>query len=161
MRIGLYTLAGVVTLLLKAVAVLVTIDLGRFKDRIEVLATDMLGRELRIDGELHAYIGASVELYAEDVFLANPAWADDEAFVTVRKIDLAVNVWSLVSGPIDVERLDIQGVRVNIEKNDASDASWIFEGLKAEPDPEETEPIVRLPFILEYAAINDVQVSYN
>ncbi|MCH8336244.1 MAG: AsmA family protein, partial [Proteobacteria bacterium] len=161
LRIGLYTLAGVVTLLLTAVAVLVTIDLGRFKDRIEVLATDMLGRELRIDGELHAYIGASVELYAEDVFLANPAWADDEAFVTVRKIDIAVDVWSLVNGPVEIERLEIQGVRVNIEKNDASDASWIFEGLKAEPDPEETEPIGRLPFILEYAAINDVQVSYN
>lgn len=161
LRIGLYTLAGAVAILLTAVAVLVSTDLGIFKDRIEELATNRLGRELRIDGELHAYIGTSFELYAEDVFLANPAWADDEAFVTVRKIDIAVDVWSLVNGPVEIERLEIQGVRVNIEKNDASDASWIFEGLKAEPDPEETEPIGRLPFILEYAAINDVQVSYN
>ncbi len=78
LRIGLYTLAGAVAILLAAVAVLVSVDLGQFKDRIEELATNQLGRELRIDGELHVRVGTSFELYAEDVFLANPAWADDD-----------------------------------------------------------------------------------
>jgi len=165
LRIGLYTLAGAVAILLTAVAVLVSTDLGIFKDRIEELVTNQLGRELRIDGELHAHVGTSVELYAEDVFLANPAWADDEAFVTVRTLDIAVDLWSLVSGPIDVERLEVQGVRVNIEKNGAGDASWVFAGLKTEvkakAEPEESKPVGRLPVILNYAAIDDVQVSYK
>ena len=161
LRIGLYILAGAVAILLTAVAVLVSIDLGKFKDRVEVLATDVLGRELRIDGELHAFVGTSFELYAEDVFLANPEWAVDEAFVTVRKIDIAVDVWSLINGPIKIERLEIDGVRVNTEKNDEGDASWIFAGLKTEPDPKKEKRIGRLPIILDYAAVNDVQVSYS
>ncbi|MCH8073147.1 MAG: hypothetical protein IIA09_14470, partial [Proteobacteria bacterium] len=79
LRIGLYALAGTVAIVLTAVAVLISIDLGMFKDRVEVLVTDLLGREFRIDGELHAHVGTSFELFAEDVYLANPEWADDEA----------------------------------------------------------------------------------
>ena len=139
LRAGLYALAGTVAIVLSAVAVLISIDLGMFKDRIEVLATDLFGRELRIDGELHVRIGTSFELFAEDVYLANPEWADDEAFVTARKIDIAVKTWSLVKGPIDIERLEIDGVRVNLEENAEGDASWIFEGLETEPDSESAD----------------------
>ena len=163
LRIVLYALAGTVAIVLTAVAVLISVDLGMFKDRVEVLVTDLLGREFRIDGELHAHVGTSFELFAEDVYLANPGWADDEAFVTARKIDIAVNTWSLVKGPIDIERLEIDGVRVNLEENTEGDASWIFEGLEDEPDsePEETALIGRLPLVFEYAAINDTRVSYK
>jgi len=163
LRIGTYALASTVAILLTAVAVLISIDLGIFKERLEVLVTDILSRELRIDGELHAYVGSSIELFVEDVYLANPEWAHDEAFVTARKIDIAVNTWSLINGPIDIERVEIDGVRINIEKNNDGDASWIFEKLAkgSDRDPEETKPISRLPIILEYAAINDIQVSYN
>ena len=162
-RIGLYAFAGTIVILLAAIAVLISIDLGMFKGRVEVLVTDLLARELRIDGELHASIGTSVELYAEDLYLANPAWADAAAFVTARKIDVAVDAWSLVKGPIDIERLEIDGVRVNIEKNDEGDASWIFERLEteSESDSDETTPQGWLPIVLDYGAINDTQVSYD
>ncbi|RLA28118.1 MAG: hypothetical protein DRQ63_04280 [Gammaproteobacteria bacterium] len=162
-RIGLYTLAGTVAVLLMAVLVLISVDLGMFKSRIELLVTDLLDRELRIDGELHAYVGTSIELYAEDVYLANPEWADEEAFVTVGKIDVAIDAWSLVKGPIEIERVDVNGVRVNLETNDAGDASWIFTGLAKEPDSDvdEVASRSRLPIILDYAAISDAQVSYT
>ena len=162
-RIGLYTLAGMVAVLLLAVLVLISVDLGMFKNRVELLVTDLLDRELRIDGELHAYVGTSIELYAENVYLANPEWADEEAFVTVGKIDVAINAWSLFKGPIEVERVDVNGARVNLETNEAGDASWIFTGLAKEPDSDvdEVEPRDRLPIFFDHAAIIDVQVSYN
>ena len=163
MRITLYALAGTAAILLTAVAVLISIDLGMFKDRVEVLVTDLLGRELRIDGELHANIGTSFVLYAEDVYLANPEWADREAFVTAHKIDIAVDTWSLLKGPVEIKRLEIDGVRVNIEKNEEGGASWQFEKLEKAPDaePEETAPPRRLPLVLQYAAINDIKVAYD
>ena len=49
-RIGLYTLGGMVTIILLVVLALVSVDFGVFKDRIEVLVTDLLDREFRIDG---------------------------------------------------------------------------------------------------------------
>lgn len=152
-----------VAVLLTAIVALISVDLGMFKNRVEVLVTDLLGREFRIDGEMHAYVGMSLELNAEDVYLANPAWADNEAFVAASKIEIAVDTWSLLKGPIEIERVDVDGVRINLEKNDAGDASWIFAGLQTESDGDvdETAPRARLPIILDYAAISDTRVSYK
>ena len=162
LRKGLYVLAGTVVILVTAVLVLVSVDFGMFKDRIELLVTEKLGREFRIDGELHAYVGTRIELYAENIYIANPDWAKDEAFVSVRKIDVAVNTWSLISGPIDIEHLEINGVRVNIEKNDMGDASWQFAGIKAEKNRpvEPRKPVAMLPVIVNHAAVNDIRVSF-
>jgi hypothetical protein len=162
LRISLYSLAGIVAILLTAIAVLLTVDFGRFKDRIESEVTELLGRELRIDGVLHANLGTNIELYAEDLYLANPDWATADAFVTARKIDVVVDTWSLINGPVEFERIEIDGVRVNIEKNESGDASWSFEALAASPDevPVDDAPVGRLPVMLDYAAINDTQVSY-
>jgi len=134
-----------------------------FKDRIELLVTEKLGREFRVDGELHAYVGTRIELYAENIYLANPDWAKDETFVSVRKIDVAVNTWSLISGPIDIEHLEINGVRVNIEKNDVGDASWQFAGIKAEENRpvEPRKPLALLPVIVDHSAVNDIRVSFS
>jgi len=163
LRIGLYTLAGMVAVLLLAVVFLVSVDLGVFKERIEVLVTDVLDREFSINGELQVSVGSSIELYAEDVYLANPEWAHDEAFVTVSKIDIAVDAWSLVNGPVEIERVEIDGAIINIENNGDGDASWIFKGLEAEQesDIQEIAPTARLPVIVHNTAIHDIQVSYN
>ena len=126
LRISLFSLAGILAILLTAIAVLLTLDFGRFKDRIEIAASDFLGREFRIDGELHANLGANIDVYAEELYLANPGWADEDAFVTAEKVDISVDLWSLVNGPIVLERIEINGVRVHIEKNESGDASWTF-----------------------------------
>lgn len=162
-RIGLYTLAGIVTTLLLAVVILVSVDLGLFKERIEVLVTDMLDREFSIDGELHISVGPSIELSAEDVYLANPEWANEETFVTASKIDIAVDAWSLVNGPVEIERVEIDGVIINIENNGDGNASWIFKGLETRPDSDipENAATGRLPVIVHNTAIHDIQVSYN
>ena len=163
LRKGLYVLAGTAVVLLTAVLVIVSVDFGMLKNRIELLVTEKLGREFRIDGELHAYVGTKIELYAENIYLANPDWAKDEAFVSVRKIDVVVNTWSFISGPIDIEHLEINGVRVNIEQNDQGDASWQFSGIKPEDD-EPTEPeksIALLEVVFDQAAVNDIRVSFS
>ena len=163
LRISLFSLAGILAILLSVIAVLLTLDFGRFKDRIEIAASDFLGREFRIDGELHANLGANIDVYAEELYLANPEWAENDAFVMARKIDISVDLWSLVNGPIEFERIEIDGVRVHIEKNESGDASWTFEALKKTGDetPVDENPDLRLPVMLNYAAINDTQVSFN
>jgi len=163
LRISLFSLAGILAILLTAIAVLLTLDFGRFKDRIEIAASDFLGREFRIDGELNANLGANIDVYAEELYLANPEWAEKDAFVMARKIDISVDLWSLINGPIEFERIEIDGVRVHIEKNESGDASWTFEALKKTGDemPVDENPDLRLPVMLNYAAINDTQVSFN
>ncbi len=143
--------------------VIVSVDFGMFKNRIELLVTEKLGRDFRIDGELHAYVGTKIELYAENIYLANPDWAKDDTFVSVQKIEISVNTWSFISGPIIIDHLEINGVRVNIEKSDEGDASWHFAGIKFEDDrpTEPRKPVALLPVVVDQAAINDIRVSFS
>lgn len=85
LRKGIYTLAGTALILVVAVVIVISIDLGMFKERIEIMATDRLGRELRVDGVLRLRVGSRLEIYAEDVYPANPRWADNEAVSNCRQ----------------------------------------------------------------------------
>ena len=163
LRTGLFFLAGLVTLLVMLVALVVSVDFGRFKSKAEVLVSEQLGREFRIDGDLHLNLGRSIELLAEDVFLANPAWAEEGGFFTVRKIDVSVDTWSLINGPIIVQRAEIDGITVNLEKSLTGESSWEFDIVQAEPveQPEDLQLRPRLPVILNYAAISDIRVTYD
>jgi hypothetical protein len=168
LRISLFTIAGIVAVLLTAIAVLLTLDFGRFKDRIEIAASDFLGRELRIDGELHANIGSRIDVYAEDFYLANPEWAENEAFVTASKVDISIVTWSLMNGPIEFERIEIDGVSVYIEQNESGEASWTFDALAASSDDEivdealiEEVTAVQLPVMLDYGSITNTEISYS
>jgi len=163
LRTGLFFLVGLVTLLVMLVALVVSVDFGRFKSKAEVLVSEQLGREFRIDGDLHLNLGMSIELYADDVFLANPGWAKDDGFVTVRKIDISVDTWSLINGPIIVQRAEIDGIAVNLEKSPTGESSWEFDIVQSEPveQPEDLEVRPRLPVILNYAAISNIRVTYD
>ena len=144
LRVGLYALAGIFAVLVILVSLLVTVDFGMFKGRIETFVTDLLQRELRIDGTFHADLGMSIDVYAEDVFFANPGWADEPAFVSARKIDVSVDTWSLFNWPIRFNRAEIQGVDVNIRFSGDGRASWTFD--KFAKDEEPARPRVRRDF---------------
>jgi len=169
-RILVYTLGGTIAVLLFAILILLSIDLGMFKDRVEILVTEFLGREFRIDGELQVNIGSNIELYVEDLYLANPEWAGDAAFVTTRKIHLVADVWSLINGPVEIEQLDIDGIKIQAQRNDAGDTSWEFENIaiaSEAADPgffgslvNDTELSRKLPLVLAAATVTNSQVSY-
>lgn len=164
LRIGLLVLSGIATLLFVVVALLVNVDFGRYSGKVEDYVSTLLARELRIDGVVHANLGSSIELYAEDVFLANPEWATNPTFVSARKIDIVVDAWSLFGPSIIVERVEIDGLRINIELNEQGAASWDFDGLQSvEQVPEETaEPVrKRFPAIFELASITGSKITFT
>ena len=137
-RIGLYTLAGILTLLIAAVGILVSVDLGQFKNQIEGYVSNLLGRELRIEGPLHATLGRNIEVYAENAYLRNPDWADEQYFVAVDKLDVVIDFWALLDKTVLFERAEISGADVNLELNADGDSSWRFQGLvdRQDNDPE-------------------------
>ncbi len=171
LRILIYTLGGTIAILLVAILILISIDLGMFKNRVEVWVTDLIGREFRIDGEFHLNIGSDIELYVEDLYLANPEWAGDDAFITTRKIYIVADVWSLIYGPVEIERLEIDGIRVQAERNEARETSWEFERLAVANGSADSgffgdlandnEFSRKLPLILATATVTDSQVSYT
>lgn len=162
-RIALYLVVGISALLLTAVALLLTIDLGRFKGQIENIVTNVLGRELRVEGVLHAYLGRNIEIYAERATLANPDASIEPYFVAVDRVDVSIDAWSLIKGRLVViDRGDAEGVDVNLEMNQDGSASWRFEGLAARDKAEKKEVRrPRLPVVLDNVDVRNSAVSFR
>ncbi|MDH5499958.1 MAG: AsmA family protein [Gammaproteobacteria bacterium] len=161
-RVALYAVAGLVGLLLLALIVLLNTDLGRFKHSGEDLVSELLGRQFVIDGPLHASIGRKIEVDAENLRLAATEWSAEPDLVTVRRVTARVDTWSLVSGPIRIESLEIDGVRVALETREDGADNWTLAAAGEAPEPvDEDLSRPQLPVLLDDAKITDVHLSFN
>ena len=117
-----------------------TADLSGYRDWVAEILTDELGRELVIGGEFHPDISMSPRLVATDIRLKNAEWAAETAMVHVDRFEVAVDLWSLISGPIVVHDLRIDGARIVLEDpGDGRAPNWAF-GTFPPTSPRPTSP---------------------
>ena len=111
-RIAFWVTFSTLALIVLALSWLWTADLGVFKPQLERIVTEELGREFAIDGEFHVDLAGQTTLIAEDLRYANPAWAEADDMVTVRRAELRIDLWSLFRGVLLIELLDIDDVSI-------------------------------------------------
>jgi len=102
-------------------------DLGRHRGWLEEIVSEALGRKLTISGVFDADLSVTSRLVAEQVSLANPDWSDDPHMLEVDRIEISVNLWSLVSRPVRVHELHIRGAKVRLERDGKRRANWQFD----------------------------------
>ena len=110
-----------------ALLILSTTDLSRFKDDVERYASRATGREFVIDGTFHASFGRSIVVQAEDVRLGNADWSSHPDMLQVGDVELRVNLWSLISGPIWIQYLKLDRTRILVEANLDEQLNWTFD----------------------------------
>jgi len=153
---SLLALLGIVSLCLTW---LFTADLGAFKPQLERFVTERIGREFSINGELDIHLGRSLELSAEKIVLENADWADGPPMVDVGRLSVRVNLWSIYSGPIIVELVDIDDMTVSLVENETSQKNWEFDLVKSADEPTaQKEP---LDLWLQTLEIDAVRIVYE
>jgi len=151
-------LLGLVIAVLAAVLVYIgNADLGRFKDQLTPLVSKSLGRELHINGNLSLHLGRMVMLRAVDVSIANPAWASGPHLVQAASVDLEVDFWSLIRGPVRVESLQLQGAVIRLQEGDDGRRNWLPQGLNTAKKGNDADARDALPKIAALKA-SDVQI---
>lgn len=125
-RIALWLSFGTLALLVLALAWLWTADLGVFKPQLERFVTENTGREFAIDGEFHVDLGQQTSVIAERVRFRNAEWADPADMVTVDRIEIRFNLWSLFKGPILIELIDVDGATVSLISPQTGDPNWVL-----------------------------------
>ena len=73
-RLALITVSVLIALVVIAIVLLTTVDLGRFKSNFEQIVTEATGREFVIGGQIDLNVGDTIDLVAEDVRCL--AWCD-------------------------------------------------------------------------------------
>ena len=154
------TIAGALVLVILGGAVLYLsfADLSRFRPRVEALVRDATGRELQIGGDFELEVLPRPALVATDVTFANATWGASEPMLSAGRLAVEVGLWSLVSGPIRISKLEVQDATLLLEQNAAGEANWTL--LPATP-PEETADAgaETLPVVVEVASLANFEVQ--
>ena len=136
-RIAMRTTA-IILLLLAAIWLVLFITKGRFlKGTFESIASSQLERQVAIGGDFQLYFAPfNVKFLAEDVRIANPAWAQAKQFFTARKVDTRLATISLILGRRVMTFADIDQAQVALEW-DAQNRhnSWTFGDPDRPPEP--------------------------
>ena len=125
-KVALYVFAGLVVLLVLAVAVFaMTFNPNRYKGQIESLVKEKTGRTLRLAGNLEVAVWPSLGANVNGVTLSEHG--SDQTFVALDSAHASVAVLPLLHGAVVVDGIRISGLKANVVKN--KDGTFNFSDL--------------------------------
>ena len=128
----------VVLLLAGGLYALTLIDLGRFAPQIEAAAKEATGRTLKIEGPLHIGFSLVPTVVAEKISLSNAEWGTKPNMLSAGRLELQVALIPILSGNVDVRRVEIADADIFLETDRRGRGNWIFAEGEAKPAaPEE------------------------
>jgi len=154
-RITFWFSFGTLALVVLALAWLWTADLGVFKPQVERFVTEKTGREFSIGGNFEVDLARHSSVIAEDVRFQNADWADQADMVTIGRVELRLDLWSLFDGPILIELIDIDDASVSLVNPEVGEPNWVLP-IERQPPPEEPGPGVG--FLVEQINVDGVQL---
>lgn len=126
--------ARVTAALVVALAIVIASwDWNWFKGPIERRVAAATGREFSIGGDLDVDLGLRPRITAEDIRLGNPSWSKSDDMLSLRKLDLRIAIWPLLTGRVELPYVSLDRPRLLLERNAAQQANWTFETEKKEP----------------------------
>lgn len=124
-KIILSTIAALVLLPIAAVFMLpFVIDPNDFKPEIAAVVKDKTGRELALDGELKLSLFPWIGVSTGKIALSNAPGFQDRPFASIEEGDITVLLLPLLSKRIEVSRIVLKGLVLNLAKNKEGIANW-------------------------------------
>jgi hypothetical protein len=162
LRVAAYVLVGLIGLMGLIFTVILNMDLGRFEPQIESAITEAIGREFEIEGDLIVEVDLGrIRVAATGIRLAGAEWSTEANLARIGRFETSVNVPSFLSGPIRIESVDVEAVRVNLEVNETGKGNWEFFPADEPVEEEEAGPPGDLPVVFDQARIVDVALVYD
>jgi len=124
-KIILSIIATLLLLLVLAVSVAYfLIDPNSYKSEISAVVKEKTGSELNLIGSLQLSVFPWLGISTGSVTLSNAAGFQDQIFATIESSDIKLNLLPLLNRKIDVSRLDIKGLVLNLERNTLGENNW-------------------------------------
>ncbi len=110
--IGLGVVVGVFALALGAIVLFV--DVNRFKPQIEAYVKDNYKRTLKIDGDLKLAVFPRIAVALPRTTVSNQA--GDRVAASLDSARVSVGLFPLLQGKIEVDRISVSGLKATIER---------------------------------------------
>lgn len=125
LRIVLAVLAGAIVLLLVvAIIAIRSFDLNDYKDEITAFVQERTGRTLTIDENIEFSLFPWFAVETGGVALSDDPDFGDRSFVTVDTLSARVRVWPLLKRRIEVGRVVLDGVNLNLGVDPEGTGNW-------------------------------------
>ena len=99
-------------------------NLEVYKAQIERVLSAAIGLDVEFDGPFELHVGRISTITAENVILANPAWPEDPQLLRIGRLSLAVNTWSLISGPAVIDDISVNAAELKVSRDEYGATNW-------------------------------------
>ncbi len=113
-----------VILIAGALAVLLSVDVGGYREDIEAEFRRASGRDLVIGGDIGLAISLTPAVVVEQVSVANAGWGSRPAMAALARAEAEVELLPLFAGDIRVTRLILVEPDILLERNADGRANW-------------------------------------
>ena len=126
-----WTILTVIAVLLVAVvvagvAVLTSMDFNEYRGLIAEQVKAATGRDLTIAGDLRLDISLTPAVAVEGVTFANAPWGSRPEMVTLRRLEVEVELLPLLTGDVRVTRVVLIGLDALLETDAKGRGNWAF-----------------------------------
>jgi len=104
------------------------VDPATWREELEARASDALGRQVSITGEMSLEPGLPIALVLGGVQVANVAGGSRPHMATIDRLALAVPIRPLVGGDVRFEDIDAEGGDILLERGAEGRPNWRFGG---------------------------------
>jgi len=124
-KIILSTIAALILLLIALAGILpLVIDPNDFKPDIAAAVKDKTGRDLMLDGELKLSLFPRIGISTGKIALSNAPEFQDRLFATIEESHVTVLLLPLLSKKVEVNRIVLKGLVLNLAKNKQGISNW-------------------------------------
>jgi len=128
---------------------------------ISRMASTTIGREVALTGPLDVDFGRVTRIHLQGLSVANADWGRAPYLLRIGDLDVAVEVWPLLSGNVVIPSLRLANVDAGLERMADGRANWEFgSGRPAKAEPARAGEPARLPLI-ESLDISDTRVTLD
>ncbi len=167
-RVALWILGiagGLVALVFVAVAIAIwAIDANRFVEPVQARVKAATGRDLAIKGGIRIAPSLTPEVVLSDVSIANAPWGSAPALASAKRIEAQIALIPLLSGRIEVLRIELVEPTIALETDARGQANWEFAAAApagTPPTAATASPPAPTPFGVGNVAIRAGKLSYR
>lgn len=124
-KILLSIIAAIIVLIVAAVVILpLVINPNDFKPEIQAAVKENVGRDLLIEGDLELSVFPWLGISTGKVSLSNAEGFTDKVFAEIKESNVRVKLLPLLSKELEVSRIVLKGLVLNLAKNKQGISNW-------------------------------------
>lgn len=158
-RLALWLAAAFAALLIGALLYLGFADIGWLRPRIEQVVGTYTGRELHLGDDLELTLLPVPTIRVSQVTFGNAPWGSQPKMLEAASVAARVGLWSLISGPIDVRELTIEGVDLLVERRADGVSNWRLGEPSTDDEPWRPPEDLRVPVVIDHATLRNVTLT--